>query len=74
MAENIGTATLTIEPVLDEQAAASLLGEVKQFEPNPRIEALAKALESVRTFEVPPGAEHIVERAEVFLAFLDPQD
>lgn len=68
MDSNLGTAELAIEPKFSEGFA-----ELKSWgEPNPRVEALAKALESVRTFENPPGADHIVERAEVFLAFLDP--
>jgi hypothetical protein len=49
------------------------MSETTEWQPsNPRIEALAKALESVRTSETPPTPEHIVERADVFLAFLVP--
>ena len=40
--------------------------------PNARVEALAKAIDSVRGFDTPPNAAHIVERAEAFLAFIDP--
>ena len=40
--------------------------------PNARVEALAKAIDSVCGFDTPPNAAHIVERAEAFLAFIDP--
>lgn len=68
MAHEIGTAELTIEPKLGEGFA-----ELKAWGlPDPRVEALSQAIASVRPFDPPPSADHIVERATAFLAFLVP--
>lgn len=40
--------------------------------PDRRRDALELAIESAKTYDTPPGADHIVARAEVFLKFLDP--
>lgn len=61
---SLGTAELTIEPKLAEGFT---------FGPDPRQEALARAIESVRPFDPPPGSDFIVERAEAFLSFLTPE-
>lgn len=69
MAE-LGTAELVIEPKMGEGfAELEAIATVSQ-----RQVALDFAIRSVQAFENPPAPEHIVDRAEVFHAFLSADD
>jgi hypothetical protein len=66
----LGTAELTIEPKLSEGFT-----ELQSWgQPDPRVEALSKALQYVSTFDTPPTEAHVVKVAETFLTFINPTD